>query len=181
MSLANNIISFIDALGVIQGVFFGVMLTLLHSRESKPTFFLGAFIILFSLEPIPNILNDMGVLLQYPQWELFPVEFHFMAYPLFYIYIRRISILNTNVKYYKLLFPGLLEVLIAIIIFCLPSSMKVWIKESPIATLYFFTGVCYTIYVSYLILKLILRHTNEVTWQYTLIQNKTLNLSLIHI
>ncbi|MEX0316203.1 MAG: hypothetical protein AB3N18_18630, partial [Allomuricauda sp.] len=83
MEFSYNIISIIDILGVIQGLLFGVMLLFMHSKKNKPTLFLGLFILLFSLEPIPNLLEDMGVLLQYPILELPPIHFHFLAYPLF--------------------------------------------------------------------------------------------------
>ncbi len=177
MNLSNSFVSFIDALGVVQGLSFGVMLILLHSRKNKPTRFLGIFIILFALEPITNILNDTGILEQYPEWELFPVGFHFLAYPLLYIYIQKISIFGNKQPSYWTLIPGVVEFLAASVVFCLPYETKLQIKDSSFAVLYFFSGLCYAFFIAYLILKHIHQHSRELENQYTSIHSKTLNWS----
>ena len=177
MSLSDNFVSFIDALGVVQGLLFGIMLILLHSKKNKPTLFLGIFIILFALEPIPNILNDLHILSSHPQLELFPVGFHFLAYPFLYIYVQKISILNNQRSSYWTLIPGMIEFIAAVIVFLLPYEVKLQIKDSSFAILYFFSGLSYSLYIAYLILRQIYKHTHEVKNQYTSIHSKTLNWS----
>jgi AraC-like DNA-binding protein len=177
MSLSDNFVSLIDALGVVQGLLFGIMLILLHSKKNKPTLFLGLFIILFALEPIPNILNDLQILSNHPQLELFPVGFHFLAYPFLYIYVQKISILNNQRLSYWTIFPGLFEFVAATVVFFLPYEVKLQIKGSSFAVLYFFSGLCYSLYIAYLILKQIYKHTQEVENQYTSMHSKTLSWS----
>lgn len=177
MDLSNGIISFIDDLGVVQGLLFGVMLILLHSKKNKPTLFLGFFIILFALEPIPNILHDLEVLKKHPQLELLPVGFHFLAYPFLLIYIQKISILGDQKPSNWTLVLGFIEFIVAVIVFMLSYETKLQIKESPLAVLYFFSGFCYSIYIGYLILKEIHKNTKEVESQYTYLQSKTLSWS----
>ena len=177
MDLSNSIISFIDALGVVQGLLFGLILILYYSKKNKSILYLGLFIILFSLEPIPNVLHDLGILRKYPQLELLPVGFHFLAYPFLLIYVQKISILKNEKTSNWTLIPGVIEFLIAIIVFVLPVQIKLKIKESPATLLYFISGLCYSLYIAYLILKQIHSHINEVENQYTYIQSKTLNWS----
>ncbi len=177
MDVYYNVISIIDVLGVVQGLLFGTMLLLLHSRKNKPTLYLGLFILLFSLEPVPNILRDMKILQQYPQWELLPTHFHFLAFPLFYIYIQKISVFNGKKSSYKTLIPGVLEVIIGFVVFFLPVSLKLAIKNSPSTVVYFILGLIYTIFIGILIVKWINAHQKEVNNQFSETLNKQLNWS----
>ncbi|MFD2568973.1 helix-turn-helix domain-containing protein [Pseudotenacibaculum haliotis] len=175
METNYSFISIIDILGVVQGVLFGVMLLLLHSKKNKPTLYLGFFILLFSLEPIPNILNDLGLLHQYPQLELLPVHFHFLAYPLFYIYIQKISVFgNKNPSYWSLV-PGILEILVGIVIFLLPTELKLKLKASRYSVVYFVIGLGYSIWIGILIIKWIQHHKKEIENQFSFVLHKQLN------
>ena len=174
MDLPDKIISFIDALGVVQGLLFGLMLVSIHSKKSKPTLYLGLFIMLFSLEPIPNILHDLKLLEKFPQLELLPVGFHFLAYPLLLIYIEKISIFNKRKIRKWTLYPGYFEVIFAVIVFFLPTHIKLEIKDSYLAILYFILGLSYAIFISYLILKRLHKHIVELENQYTLVYDKKL-------
>lgn len=177
MNLSVNFINFIDSLGVVQGLLFGTMLLLIHYQKNKPTLFLGLFIILFSLEPIPNILEEAGLLVKHPKLELFPVGFHFLAYPLFYIYIQKISILKNKAISYLTVIPGIMEIVVMLVIFFLPVTTKLQIKASSFSTFYFVFGLVYTIYICYLILKRIRIHQVEVAAQYSTLHHKTLHWS----
>lgn len=177
MDLSNSIISFIDSLGVVQGLLFGLILIFYYSKKNKPTLFLGLFIILFALEPIPNVLHDLGYLEKHPKLELLPVGFHFLAYPFLLIYIQRTSILKDKKTSNWTLIPGIIEFSIALVIFMLPYQIKLQIKESSIAILYFIAGLSYSLYIAYLILKWIHSHVIEVENQYTYIHSKTLSWS----
>ncbi|MCL6295073.1 helix-turn-helix domain-containing protein [Jejuia spongiicola] len=175
MEINYNFISIIDLLGVIQGLLFGGMLLLLHSKKNRPTLYLGLFILLFSLEPIPNILNDLGLLQVYPHLELLPVHFHFLAYPLFYIYIQKISVFGNKTPSYWTLIPGILEVLIGIVIFLLPTHIKLSLKASLFAVVYFILGLGYSIWIGVLIIRWIQIHKKEIENQFSVIFQKQLN------
>jgi len=175
MNFFHSFVGFIDTLGVVQGLLFGTILIFLNVKKHKPTLFLGLFIILFSLEPLPNILQDLGILDAYPQLELLPVNFHFLAFPLFYIYVQKISILKNQKPSYWTLWPGILEFIGAMIIFMLPVATKTVLKNSPFTIIYFTLGLCYSIYIGVLILKWITRHISEIKQQYSKTSDKTLH------
>lgn len=181
MEYSYNIISIIDILGVIQGLLFGIMLLLIHSKKNKPTLFLGLFILLFSMEPIPNILEDMGILHQYPILELPPIHFHFLAYPLFYIYIQKTSVFNDKKLNYWTLIPGAFETLVGFIIFLLPIETKLQLKFSSYALIYFVFGLCYSIFIGMLTIRWIILHQKEVANQFSDTIHKNLNWSKLFI
>ncbi len=181
MDFSYNIISIIDILGVVQGLLFGIMLLLLHSKKNRPTLFLGLFILLFSLEPIPNILEDMGILLQYPVLELPPIHFHFLAYPLFYIYIQKISVFNSKKPSYWTLIPGFIETVIGLVIFFLPVETKLELKVSSYALVYFVFGLCYSIFIGVLTIRWIMLHQKEVENQFSETVHKNLNWSKLFV
>ncbi|GAA3514422.1 helix-turn-helix domain-containing protein [Aquimarina addita] len=170
-----------DILGVIQGLLFGIMLLLLHSKKNRPTLFLGLFILLFSLEPIGNILEDMEVLHQYPILELPPVHFHFLAYPLFYIYIQKVSVFNGRKLSYWTLIPGVAETVIGLIIFFLPIETKLQLKFSSYALIYFVFGLGYSIIIGVLTIRWIILHQKEVDNQFSETVHKDLNWSKFFI
>ena len=177
MDITYNLVSFIDVLGVVQGLLFGLLLIQLHSKSRRPTLFLGLFILLFALEPIPLILRDLGILRQRPEWLLLPVSFHFLAYPLFFIYIQKTSIFGVNRPSYWTLIPGAVELITMSVIFFLPTATKIEIKGSSYELVYFLMGLGYTIYISILILKLIHAHFTELISQYSSITEKRLSWS----
>lgn len=181
MEFSYNIISIIDILGVIQGLLFGIMLLLLHSKKNRPTLFLGLFILLFSLEPIPNILEDMGILHQYPILELPPIHFHFLAYPLFYIYIQKVSVFNGRKLSYWTLIPGVVETVVGLIIFFLPIETKLQLKFSSYALIYFVFGLGYSIFIGVLTIRWIILHQKEVGNQFSETFHKNLNWSKLFI
>lgn len=177
MDLSNDIIGFVDTLGVVQGLLFGIMLVILYVKRNRSTLYLGIFIVLFALEPIPNILQSFTILEKYPQLDLLPVGFHFLAYPFLLVYIKKISILSEKKIDYWVFVPGVIEFIIAITIFFLPINLKNEIKETLFLDLYFISGLFYTLLIIVLILKQIHGNIEEVENQYSNMQNKTLKWS----
>ncbi len=175
MNFFHSFVGFIDTLGVVQGLLFGTTLIFLNAKKHEPTLFLGLFIILFSLEPLPNILQDLGILDTYPRLELLPVNFHFLAFPLFYIYVQKISILKNQKPSYWTLWPGIVEFIGAMVIFMLPVATKSALKGSSFTIIYFTLGLCYSIYIGILILKWITMHISEINQQYSKTSDKTLH------
>lgn len=177
MNVHYDFIAFIDSLGVIQGLLLGFMLIILHIKKNKAVIYLGAFIILFSLEPINNILEELRIFEQLPRLNLLPVSFHFLAYPLFYIYIQRISILENEKPSYWTLYPGILETVVGIGLFLMPTAFKLTVKNSNAATIYFIVGLLYTFFMLYLTLKWLNRHRKELENQYSSVVHRQLKWS----
>ncbi|MCC4230103.1 AraC family transcriptional regulator [Zunongwangia profunda] len=175
MDITYNFISFIESLGVIQGLLLGLMLILVRTRRKRATHYLGLFIVLFSLEPVTNILGDLNILKSYPQLELLPFGFHFLAYPLFYIYIQKVSILEHRKTSYWTLIPGILEVLIGLIVFFMPVKTKMILVNSIWEKIYFSAGLAYTFFICMLTLNWVRMHRRELENQYSLLIHKNLD------
>ena len=170
----NHIITTIDILGVVQGLLFGTMLLFLHLKRNKPSLYLGLFILLFAMEPIPNILSDSGILKSLPQLNMLPVHFHFLAFPLLYIYTQKVSIIHTGKPSYWTLIPGFLEVIAGLVLFFLPEAAKLGLMHTEYAIFYFVLGLIYTIYISMLIVLHIRAHQKEVENQFSEMYRKRL-------
>ena len=145
---ANTFINIVDIVGIIQGFLFGLMFIILNSKKRNKKFFayLGGFVLLFSFEPIPSLLYSLDLLNKYPYLELFPAHFHFLAFPLFYFYLKKISILETK-KDYWVLIPGFIEVIIGVFIFIQPISIKLSLKPFYYSIEYFALGLLYSIFI----------------------------------
>ncbi|WP_452601496.1 helix-turn-helix domain-containing protein [Pontimicrobium sp. MEBiC06410] len=173
----NTFINIVDVVGIIQGVLFGLMFIILNSKKEKKKYFayLGGFILLFSLEPIPSLLYSLDILNQYPYLELFPAHFHFSAFPLFYLYIQKISILKTKKTNYWVLIPGFVEFVIGIFIFIQPIPIKLSLKPFYYSMEYYAFGLLYSIFIGIKTLNLIKKHQVEIKNQYTYLLDKQLN------
>ena len=175
MNINYNFISFIESLGVVQGLLLGLMLILVRTKRKRATHYLGLFIVLFSLEPVTNILGDLNILKTYPQLELLPFGFHFLAYPLFYIYIQKVSILEHRKTSYWTLIPGVLEVLIGLIVFFMPIQTKMLLVNSIWEKIYFSAGIGYTFFICMLTLNWVRMHRRELENQYSLLTHRNLD------
>ncbi len=176
-----NLVSLLDTLGLVQGLLLGVMLIVIHSRRRKAVVYLGLFVILFSLEPLENIFHELGVLQKWPHLILLPVSFHFLAYPLFYIYLQKISILEDERPSYWTMIPGFLELIVGVVVFFLPLHIKTWIKDSNAMLIYFLLGMGYSLIIQILALRWLARHRTELENQYSLILHRSLQWSTYFI
>ena len=149
MELTHNIISLFDVLGLIQGVTLGLLLIFLNRRNDRPTVFLGLFIIAYALELVPSILSDLNILFYHPEFFLPPCRFNWLIFPLFYLYIQKVSILSERKLSYFLLYPGLLVFILEVIIFFQSPEVK---QSISAATWYVFLQVSGIIYSVELIL-----------------------------
>ena len=175
MDVTYNFISFVESLGVVQGLLLGLMLIFVRTKRKRATHYLGLFIVLFSLEPVTNILGDLNILKSYPQLELLPFGFHFLAYPLFYIYIQKVSILEYRKTSYWTLIPGILEVLIGLVVFFMPIDTKMKLVNSIWEKVYFSVGLGYTFFICMLTLNWVRMHRRELENQYSLLIHRKLD------
>ena len=156
-----NITSLIDVLGLVQGLFLGIIL-IVESRKQKPTLILGFFLIAYSIELLNSILDDLGMLEHYPQLLFLPIDFFYLTIPLFYIYINYITGIHlSRNKIFKILFPGIFEFLFFLVLCLLPVNLKSAIDTSTLGEitigLFIFCSFPYSIYY---VIKSI-RHINK--------------------
>lgn len=167
MEINYNIVSLVDTLGLIQGVILGLLLIIINRKRDKSTLFLGLFIIVYALNLLPAILEDLNIIEYYPQYNLLPFDFTWLLFPLFYMYVQQVSILSRNKLRYWILIPGVLELLIGIAIFFQDNETKMIIEESAWYNIMLLGGLVFSFFIGFKTLNFIKRHTKELKDQYT--------------
>ncbi|WP_025666241.1 helix-turn-helix domain-containing protein [Aquimarina megaterium] len=167
MEINYNVVSLIDTLGLIQGVILGLLLIIINRKRDKSTLFLGLFIIVYALNLLPAILEDLNITTYYPRYNLLPFDFTWLMFPLFYIYVQQVSILSKNKLNYGVLIPGVLEFIIGIVVFFQDNDSKIIIEESLWYNLVLLGGVLFSFYIGFKTLNFIKKHTKELKDQYT--------------
>ncbi len=168
----QNIINEINLIALLQGMFIGVFF-IINSKVKKNRYNLlfGLFIIAYSAELVISLLNKIHFIELYPRLEYLPVNFSFLSLPLFYLYVKNISVFDIKFKDYKILIPGLIE-------FIFNSSLFIFYTESVSYNNYLIIYNILFILYNYYILKLIIRlekkHNNIIYEQYSSIEGLSL-------
>ncbi len=171
--MESNIVSFIHALGILQGLVLGIIL-LFTNKKRKSTLFLGLFLIGFAIEFLPLLLEDLKILKDTPGLILIPINITWILFPLFFIYVQKISIFSNDRITYKVLYPGVLSILFQIFLYYLPESAKDFLRRAHILHLYLLLGLAYSAYIVYRINIYIKNHTEEVRNQFASDKNRQL-------
>ncbi|PCJ96987.1 MAG: hypothetical protein COA50_06780 [Flavobacteriaceae bacterium] len=174
MDINYNIISLIETLGFVQGVILGLILLIISYKKQKTTIFLSLFILAFSFHFVPIILEDLHIIKNYPILTLPPFNATWIALPLFFIYIHKISIFSQEKTPYWVLYPGLLVYIFQLVVFLLPVETKLEIKNSPFTNMFFILGLLYVISLAIYTINYIRRHNKEVKNQYSSMEHKDL-------
>ena len=171
-----SLVSLIHALGVLQGLVMGLALLFL-SRKGRNTLFLGLFLIGFSIEFLPLMLHNLEILEHEPELLLIPLNVSWIVFPLFFIYVQKISILPGKKLANWLVVPGIVSIVIQIVIFFLPEELKFKLSGTYIFESFFILGLIYSSLVVNKINQYLNKHQNEVNNQYG--SNRGKNLSWI--
>ncbi|WP_178984719.1 helix-turn-helix domain-containing protein [Winogradskyella helgolandensis] len=178
MEINYNIVSLIDILGLVQGVFLGLVL-IIEGRRIKPKLFLGLFLIAYCAELLNSILHDLNILESEP-WLLFlPFNFFYLILPLFYIYVKGISNINlTKKKIVLILLPGILEFISYTVLFMLSVGTKVKLHNSEsfsnVLSLIEILSFAYSTYYIFLTIKFINKQKTKVEEFYSNTEGKLL-------
>jgi AraC-like DNA-binding protein len=171
-----------DILGLIQGITLGILLLILNYRHYRSTFFLGLFLLLFSLKLAVFIPKGLNLDQVYPEFLLLPFNFSWLLFPLFFIYTQKVSIFSNQKTKYWVIVPGIISFLLQVIIYFLPFSTKLEIAESFWYELFFtFIGICYSWAIGIWNLWLIYYHKKEVQNTFSLIEFKELEWARIFL
>jgi len=169
----DDVISLVHALGVFQGLVLGVILLFIN-RKNKSTFFLGLFLIGFAIEFLPVILKDFKILENHPGLLLLPISFSWILFPLFFLYVQKISIFAHERVTYRILYPGVISILFLFILFLLPESTKEYLRGTYLFEIFFVLGLSYSLYIVVRIDKYVRNHTEEVKNQFATVKNRQL-------
>lgn len=176
METNYNLIPFIDALGLVQGITLGLILILINTKR-KSTIWLGFFIIVYALDLFPRIFEDLNIILQYPKYPILPIDLSWFLFPLFYIYVQKVSILEKQKISYWTLIPGVLFFLFQLVFYFKSIEVQIGFRNSFWAILAVVGNVLYSIFIGFLILKWIRHHKTEIQKQYASIEYKELSWS----
>lgn len=165
----------LDAIGVVQGATIGVLLMVMSLRKFRSTFYLGLFLLLYSLELATWISINSNISENYPNLFLLPFNFSWILFPLFYIYTQQVSVFSTKKIKYWLLYPGIVSITAQIVVFWLPFEMKQRIEDSVWhALIFWILGNYYSWLVGLWNLRLLYRHRVEILNTYSYISYKEL-------
>jgi len=165
----------LDSVGFIQGATLGILLMILNRRKFRSSFFLGLFLLFFSLELAFFIFINPAISQLFPSLYLLPFYFSWLLFPLFFLYTQQVSILSDNKSTYWLLYPGIASFLLQLIIFCFPYETKQSIYTSRWYGLIVWDfGVYYAWAIGIWNLRLLYKHRIEVNNSYSYINFKEL-------
>lgn len=181
MGLNYNAISLVDTLGLVQGIILGSLLVFIGLKKSKSSVYLGLFVIIYSLDLLPSIVEDIELTKYYPKLTLLPFANGWLPFALFFIYIQKISVFSYRKIKYHLLYPGIVVFIIDVIIFCLPPEKRLEIDDSIWYNLLQLFGLFYSIWVAYITVKWINQHIKEVNNQFSAIEFKELKWARLFV
>lgn len=177
-----NLQTLLDIIGLIQGITLGILLLILNYKHYRSTFFLGLFLLLFSLKLLIFIPKGLNLDQVYPELLLLPFNFSWLLFPLFFIYTQKVSIFSNQKTKYWVIVPGIISFLLQVIIYFLPYSTKLEISQSLWYELFFtFMGICYSWAIGIWNLRLIYDHKKEVQNTFSLIEFKELEWARIFL
>lgn len=174
MNLENHITPILFILGLIQGIIFSVLIVTGRNRN-RSTFLLALFIFLYSINYIKPISKYLNFADTYPFLADLPLDFSWLLFALFYIYIRSVSILPTSKKAYLYLLPGILMLIInSIIYFKASIFLENIVNSKEFDFIHHIGGHLYSVFIFYQTSIFIKKHTVETNNQYSSTNEKEL-------
>lgn len=165
----------LDSIGLVQGVTLGILLMAMSIRKYRSTFFLGLYLLLYSLEIATWISTNSKISDSNPSLLLLPFNFSWILFPLFYLYTQQVSVFANNRIKYWILYPGIVSILAQLVIYWLPFETKQIIAGSVWHMIIFWVlGNYYSWFIGVWNLRLLYRHRIEVLNTYSFISFKEL-------
>ncbi len=175
MDLNLNFQSALDLLGLFQGLTLGILMLILNYRHFRSTYWLGLYLILFSLKLLIFIPGGLDLDERFPSLFLLPFNFSWLLFAVFFIYTQKISIFSDQEIKYWLLYPGILSFLAQVAIYFLPYSVKVDISQSLWYLIVFtYAGILYSWGIGLWNIRLLNKHKSQVENAFSELENKVL-------
>jgi len=174
MDIVNNIIPILFILGLIQGLVSGVLLIWLNLKTDRSTLFLGIFILAFSIDYIAPISELLNITTHYPQFN-FLFDFRWLMFPLFYLYVRHVSILPKSRNMYYYLIPWLVMFTISLLTYlkAINGIENLW-NSNWFMKFYYRGSNVFDIFMAVKTVLFINKHSAETRNQYTYTKLKEL-------
>ena len=164
MDIINNIIPILFIIGLIQGLISGVILIYLNLQKNRSTLYLGIFVLAFSIDYITPISELLNITIQYPQLK-FLFDFRWLMFPLFYLYVRQVSILPKSRVMYLYLIPWLVMFTINLLNYFI--GIKSLSEPSLFNMLYYRGDNIFSIFMAIITVLFINKHSLETQNQYS--------------
>ncbi len=168
-----QVVSLIRAIAILQGLILGVVL-IVYSKKNKSSLFLGLFLLGFAIEFLPGLISDMKFLNYNPRQLLFLLNLSWILFPLLLIYIRRVSIVQRKRMQYRIIYPGILAVLIQVILGLNRNLSDFLLMSTYTYEILHVAGLVYSVYILYRIHRHLQQHKQEVHNQYAQVDNRLL-------
>ncbi len=168
----------VELLGLGQGIVFGLYL-IIKNKPSRPSFYLGLFLIFLVADLPGSIAQNIGLQEHYSRLEYLPTTF-FLQIPFLYFYTKRLLEKKRFKisKYWFFLLPGIFELFPYIPGLISPES-KIAVDLIDIHyanyVLFNFLVTGFSLYLIYLILKLLKRNEREISDYYSNIEKWEVN------
>jgi AraC-like DNA-binding protein len=181
LDLTYNLQSFLDIIGFIQGITLGILLLILNYKRNRSSFFLGLFLVFFSLKLAYFI--PKGLHLEFiNQLFLLPFNFSWLLFALFFVYTQQVSIFANQKTPYWVLIPGFVSFVLQVVIYFQPYETKLVISQSFWYETYFtFIGIAYSWAIGIWNLKLLSRHRVEAENTFSFMETRTLHWAFIFL
>jgi AraC-like DNA-binding protein len=165
----KNIVNEVDLIAFVQGTIVGVFFIVnAQLKKNKYNLLFGLFIITYSAELVVALFDKTGLLNVYPRLHFLPLSFSFLSLPLFYLYVKKISVFNIKPTDYRILFPGIIEFIFNTLWFIFYSNTDAFIHYFVIyKTIMLVLFILFNFYVLKLIIILEKKHERIVCEQYS--------------
>ena len=178
MDIINNIIPILFIIGLIQGIISGVILIYLNLKKNRSTLYLGIFVLAFSIDYITPISELLNITIQYPQLK-FLFDFRWLMFPLFYLYVRQVSILPKSRVMYLYLLPWLIMFTISLLNYFMEIK-SLW--EPSLFNMFYYKGSnIFDIFMAIKTVLFINKHSLETQNQYSSTKLKELKWAKIFV
>jgi AraC-like DNA-binding protein len=173
---------FLDVIALAQGVILGILLMILSKKPHKSSFFLGLFILFFSLKLVRFIGRNLLLKGDYSELLLLPFNFSWLLFPLFLIYTHQVSVFSNRKIPYWTLIPGLVVIVIQVVTFFLPYETKLALDSHPFHEIFLSNiGILYSWSIAFWNLKLLHQHRIEVRNTFSQVENKELQWARVFL
>lgn len=174
-----ELLNAVDIIGLSQGIILGILILTNRPSNSRAYVFLGFYLILVGLSTVGSVLEDRGIMEEYPFTYFLPINFSFTIPILFYLYAREISgFVYTKINL-RLFMPGILEFLVWLVLFLVAVLSKPLDIESIgfsiFEVLYFLSSLVFMIYYLIKVIRFITKVRKTVEDTFSNLNYKTLS------
>ncbi|MEM7367490.1 MAG: helix-turn-helix domain-containing protein [Bacteroidota bacterium] len=177
MNISFHYVSLIDFLALVQGVLLGIIL-IGGNRSNRPSLFLGLFLLSYSIELLPSILEDSSFIESHPQFLFLPIRFLFLSPLLLYLYAKSLTQAISLTSSWPAFIPAALEVMVmtGLVIFLKIDQLdgQERIRMINGYQVYFYVGILYATVYSLMTIRFIHRHQKRVMDYFSNTKNKHL-------